>query len=816
MKREIQFAVVWMEIFLIVSLTVSFTYLVHATDNPDIVQMNVPPPSSNFKSLSAFIGSILFDELGSVSALQAQDLQQGVHTCLLSKNGKSCQEYLASECSAKCTSACIPSSRINVAACKPGTCYDAREGTCQAGSPQSTCTTNGGQWFDDPYENIPQCREGCCLIGRKASFITEQACIRQAAVLSAPKEFKSNVRSEIQCLAFGSAQEEGACVFVKEFERTCTFTTKSQCIQSRGDFYSQLLCSNTALNTTCKPQQSTGCSSALDGTQKVYWFDSCGNRENIYDYANRLDLQRLGRVIAPNASCSVNTRGNPVANARLCGNCNYLLGSACGKASETEKAAIGDYVCRDLSCVDTQGKKRTHGESWCQYQGAVGIDATKNRGMDTPGSRHFRQVCIKGEVRTEPCADYRNEICTESQTAITGGTFSSAACRINFAYQCYDYNGIANNEQSRGLGKESLEMKSQERNRKCEQNPDCFVKNVQVGKDFKFDYCVPKVKPGFATAERGDIVCSQANVQCNTIYVKEIGGWKCKANCQCEKAVFAEQMNDLCMSLGDCGGQVNYEGAYSQNYRVTSTKSKLPRVSQTYVTEMVRYAEPVKGAFIQASDVESFYSFLGIPAGLGEATAPGDPAASFGTAGMISGMMGIGLLAAAKTTLGFQALNTLGLGASHIGITSAGKAAVMPGLSAAGGALAGAAVGFAATSLLLKYTGVGRGLPPALTYLLLAAGTAAGAIIGASVAVSLGASSTGVFGALAAFGPVGWVILAVVVVIIVILKLVGIGKVRKVTVSFTCNPWQAPSGKGDACKKCGADGLPCSPYACQS
>lgn len=889
MNTEVKYGIAISEIFLVVSLTFCFAYLVHETDRGVFGgTFEVPVKSSKQRAaeLLAAFGGAIFGSEGFVSALQCtdnnpdsdggknynvrgtlylkgvdhpysdrcvegsstvnqgsvlqewycdtatkegtserytcpgrcesgacvgdksiqpQDLQQGVQTCMLSKEGKACQEYTASECASKCAGACIPSSRKNVAACKPGTCYDSKEGTCQAGSPQSTCTATGGQWFDDPYENIPQCREGCCLIGGKARFITEQQCTRQANFLGAPKEFRANIRNEIQCLSLGTVQEEGACVFVKEFERTCKFTTKAQCLQFKGDFHSQLLCSNSMLNTTCTPQHTTGCGTALDGTQKVYWFDSCGNRENVYDYNKRIELQRLGKVIPANETCSVDSRGNPVANARLCGNCNYLLGSACGKATDQEKAAIGEYVCKDLSCVDESGKKRAHGESWCAYQGAVGLDVAKNRGMDTPGSRHFRKVCVKGDVRTEPCADYRNEICIESQTKIEVGTFSSAACRINLAYQCFDYNGIANDPKNRDMGENALQLKQQERNRKCEQNPDCFVKHVKIGKDFQFDYCVPKVKPGFASSERGEIVCSQANVKCKAIWVKELSGWKCKANCDCQKAVFAEQMNNLCMSLGDCGGQVNYEGEYSQNYRVTSSKGKLPKASQTYVTELVKYSEPIKGKFIEASDVEQFYSFLGYPEGLGQASEPGDPSAAFGSAGTISGMMGIGLIAAAKTTLGFQALQTTGLVSYGPGVP--------PGLNAAGGALAGAAVGFAVVSMLLQYTGVGRGLPPAVTYLLLAAGVAAGAMIGASLFASAG---SGFFGTLAGLGPTGWVIMVVVIIVIAILKIIGIGKVRKVTVSFTCNPWEAPTGKGDACKKCGGGGLPCTQYACQS
>jgi hypothetical protein len=55
-----------------------------------------------------------------------------------------------------------------------------------------------------------------------------------------------------------------------------------------------------------------------------------------------------------------------------------------------------------------------------------------------------------------------------------------------------------------------------------------------------------------------------ASQECTAVYVKEFPSfsYECKANCDCEKAVFVEQMNDFCMSLGDCGMSVNYRGDF--------------------------------------------------------------------------------------------------------------------------------------------------------------------------------------------------------------------------------------------------------------
>jgi hypothetical protein len=127
------------------------------------------------------------------------------------------------------------------------------------------------------------------------------------------------------------------------------------------------------------------------------------------------DSYNDGKILSENQSCSLESNLN---NQATCGNCNYLLGSTCGANTENEKASFGDFVCKDIRCKDGEGKIRDNGESWCEYQGAIGTDIGTSgllRAIDTPGSRHFRMKCIDGEVKTEPCADYRNEICVDSE-----------------------------------------------------------------------------------------------------------------------------------------------------------------------------------------------------------------------------------------------------------------------------------------------------------------------------------------------------------------------------------------------------------------
>ena len=781
--------VVYFEIFLLVGMSFAFSYFINESS------VAFGGERKNYlKEIVIFIGKKIFSEKNLVSALQASDFQKGVSTCLKAKDGSICQEYVSSECNEKCADACIPSESKNVAECKRGTCYSPKTGICQDGSTQAKCTLEGGIWYDDPYGNTGVCKKGCCIIGGQADFITERACAYRAEVLGMKREFKADIQDRFKCLALGLNQEEGACVFERDYENSCKFTTKSECASLRGTFYKDFLCSAPSLNTTCKPQYTTGCFLGKDGNEKLYWVDSCGNRENIFSIPKK-DSWNNGKVLPENQSCNLFEGTNLLANVKTCGNCNYLLGTRCGKSTEKEKAAVGDYVCRDLSCIDENGQKRFNGETWCVYQGAIGVE--KNRGTDTPGSRHFRSVCVNGEIRTEPCADYRNEICVESKANLEGGrTFSSAACVINRWQECLNYNTLEDKNKM-------LEN--------CNKNEDCFIKKVYVSNNFNFEVCAPKYPPGFQLQEDGrgegaETICALANQKCTYVKIKKLFGSK-TINQECITEKFAEEMNNLCISLGDCGAKVNYEGAFTENYKVTrSDGAPGAKVRQTYINELTRYSEVIKGKVAEITNPE-YYNELGLPGSFGDAQIPEDSTAKTAqTLGLISGGIGLAWTAVSlisKTSANYLAGEAL-KGLSNIGLIKNIPAAQ---LKAFNGIFLGASVGFALTSFLISMTGVGRGLPPMLTYTLMAAGAVGGAMAGFQIA-------TNGFGA-AFTHPAGLIILVAVIVVILVFKLFGIGKAKKIEVTFECKPWQPPIGGSD-CEKCGKDGLPCSPYACQS
>lgn len=836
-KERIKFVhlKVLFQIALLIGMSFAFSYMINEAFKSQGIEYKVINAEekrivTNGALLSAlkFLRSLIFSEKGFVSALESSDLQQGAHTCLKTKDDKICQSFPASECEEKCDGKCLPTTLDKVAQCKLGTCYNSFEGLCSAGAPRAKCEQDGGKWFDDPYGNVQQCKQGCCIIGEGAYFGTERQCEKDSAALGLKKDFRPELTTEIACLALAKAQEEGACVFEQEleFENTCKFTTKSNCLQNyKGKFYSGLLCSNKDLKTNCKQQATARC---IGGKDEIFWFDSCGNRENIYE-SNKVKSWNDGKILSKEESCSLGNDKNLLANQKSCGNCDYLLGSKCGKKTADEKLSDSafDFVCRDLSCVDSDGKKRAHGESWCVYQGSIGTDKGADgllRSTDVAGSRQFRMACIDGEIQTEPCEDYRNGICVEAKTPLpSGGTFSSAACRPNRAIECINYN-----TEVKSKDKSLRSSEEKRRDDKCTKNSDCFVKEVNIDrKGFKFNICAPKYPPGFDLTSSdsgfgGEAICSLATQKCTVIYVKGLGGWDCKANCNCAKPKFAEQMNDLCISLGDCGTKVNIAGDLTKNHFVFKSRKKdqlgneigeKGDLSTSYLNGLKKYINVVSGKVADPGDLTAFYGALGIPGGLGDAATPKDKtAAVIKMASTIPGMMGVMLPMIAKTAIGSQALSYIGLGKVTSLPPGVYGPVQNPGLTGIGGAIAGAAIGLAAVSLLLSFTGVGRGLPPFITYSLMAAGAFSGAIIGASaVGGTLGASPA----AFAVLLTVAWVVIIVVIIVIIIMSILGIGKIKKVYYTFQCQPWQAPTG-GAKCQQCGKNGLPCSPYACHS
>ena len=797
------------EIFLLVCSIFAFAYIIKDYKDGEVV-IEIKKPGVIFSVLKAIIFFVL-NEKSLVSALAPSDLENGVATCLKSKDGSLCQEYPASECNAKCGSECIPTKRDDAPGCKVGTCYDSETGTCQERALEGKCTELEGKWFNDIAGNVAECQKACCIFGDQTKpLVTKKECEYLEKTTGMKTTYRNDLKTELECWALARVSVEGACIFETEDTRSCRFITKENCNSLKGQFFEGYLCTHPDFRLKYQKQATAKCVE-----DKLYWFDSEGNKENIYD-ASRAKSWNNGKVLSEQESCQLGTTGGKITNQESCGNCNYLLGSVCSDKTASEKVADGSigFVCKDSRCKDSKGNIRQKGESWCEYQGNIGIDKGSggfNRSTDTPGSRHFIANCNDGKVEVNPCDEYRNSICSENKAERTDGIkISSAACIKNLWQLCVDYN---------------TEETIEKRDEKCSKNPLCELKQVYIDKSFKFSVCTPKYPGGFDLQENpdgGELSCQFGSQKCTVIYIKRIEGWYVAVNENCLSSGFTEQMNDLCMSLGDCGAKVNYNGDFTKNYKIVNTQD----ASSEYFAGIKKDSEPKDGKYV-SFDSEDYAQVVGGAdrlAGEYEDTTP----EGLKMGGMVAGGAGVlmAIYPGAVATISGGTLATPAVAAPSwapfvkfvtFGLYDA--AAVPAALSALGGALAGAAIGFAVVSLLIEFTGIGRGLDPAVTWSLIGSGAVAGMLIGYTVA---GEAATGsMISALSSSFAflsvpfVGWVIMAVVITIIIVLTAMGVGDKKEVVVEFECKPWQPILG-GSNCDKCGKDGYPCSKYSCQA
>lgn len=511
-----------------------------------------------------------------VSGVDAQ-----TNCCAETNDGKICEDLPSSSCSDLCSQSCAQLNCSLYDSCKIGCCIRP-DGTCGESSPKGKCE-QGGRWDSERMCSIDVCKKGCCIIQGNAELYTKNYCYYRAKGFGVDSpEFYPETTGIAACRAKAAGIKRGACVTVSQPENKCRMATEQECLSKNppGYFYADFLCTAKQLGTECKPTRETKCFEAKD---EVYFLDSCGNPANIYD-SSKIDNEGYWEtIVSKEGSCGY---GRSNADSVTCGNCDIGRGSVCDSAKV--KPDWGNYACRNLNCVDGNGRERHNGESWCAYDGVVG------NGSDIVGSRHWRFLCQYGEIISQPCADYRNEICVQNDAiAVDGSIFSSSACKINQGPDCYSYNY---NENGKFVKKEG-EIKGMME--KCLGNSYCFLKKVDVDSGFKFAICLPKIPPGFDYSSEEGInksknICGIASQTCKITYRKNFNAagfsWDCEQNCECETKKFAEEMNNFCARLGDCGMKMNIAGDVDEAYTVKGSSKVKPSVVGSNI--------PIPGFFI--------------------------------------------------------------------------------------------------------------------------------------------------------------------------------------------------------------------------
>ncbi|MCK5043635.1 hypothetical protein KAR52_01370 [Candidatus Pacearchaeota archaeon] len=789
--KKIEFVlllIVIVQILLLFNMAFAQSYIIHQTD--DIVENSkiIKKGGSKFKNLissgiNLLVGLLSIKQIGFVSAqVDIEDVE--MHCCLdtcdpiISTNVGDCEKVIQTSCD-------------STYECELGCCYDSDEGLCTESSPRGDCIDNGGEWNNDETCSMSNCQNGCCILGGMPSFKTEGWCEKADGI------FKQ-IYNEYDCLFLSTTQFEGACIK----DDMCTFKTEELCLSMGGKPYTGYLCSYPELNTGCEKQVDVGC---VEGKDEIYWFDSCGNRENIYN-SNGDASWNGGKVLLKELSCDL-WDGN--TNSKICGNCARPF-SKCSK-TEIGQTHIqdGDFICKDLKCIDAPSnvgtQNRFDGESWCLYDGYIGD------GKDTVGSEHWIAYCHEGEVEVDRCdSGYRGYLCQQQETEEGGKTFSKASCVLNQGSLCItEYNPLQENVDDETVDNE-------ENIQKCIDNKHCMIKNIDMGEYFKFSMCVPRYAKGaILTNGVDDNVCSTGSTTCTMVYEKQLSGWECIENCNCTEAKFAEQMNDLCTSLGDCGSYVNYIGVGTDNVEIEgkkgveldskgeTDKQSSDKANAPDIFSWINYAnnaKPVEGQYVEPQDIDEFLTQIGGSGGEYEVTNYDNALMWMGAipgavGGVIAGLAWAFGSTAAVTTAG--AISTVGVGGL-----------IGPGLSAFGTAAMGAALGVAAGVGLAKLLGISG----EAAIVLAIAGGVMGAALGVLSVVGLGGASQG-------WNPVGWVMLiiaALMAIVMGVIAILGLGKLETRIVEFTCMPWQAPTGEAD-CETCNEDPLrPCTKYRCES
>ena len=442
----------------------------------------------------------------------------------------------------------------NVDYCKTGCCSDTIEGECYTGVAKSSCESNQDSvWNTDPQCNIDQCQLGCCQLSNQCSLATQNKCRATASQYPGVEMiFHSEITDEQSCVNTCRGTEEGACV---ASDNSCLRTTRADCSDT---FQLNKLCSHPDLNTNCAPQQTTNCVG-----EDVYWFDSCGNQENIYN-SNKKHSYNSGFMQQESQA----PKAQP--NDENLGNCDYITGTLCGEGD----AKYGNYVCKDMNCNNVyensaspnSGGDKKHGESWCVY------DTLPGPGTDTVGSRHRKNICLNGEEIVEECRDYREEYCIQNMIGDEKITDVSILELISNDMAGYtEAQCVENNFEDcmKCMGEENLENQQE-----CcsDLNKDCmWIDYGATGilpneATLKNGACVPMVPPGLKFWETGGEVCGQATQTCKVKYKRSMldqwtaGSWECVTNCQCDNPEWIKTANEYCRAMGDCGSHFNVEG----------------------------------------------------------------------------------------------------------------------------------------------------------------------------------------------------------------------------------------------------------------
>jgi hypothetical protein len=754
--------------------------------------------------------------------------------CLETKDGAKCQDMLGID-SALCKNTPVMTECNQVNECKKGCCYDSESGICSLNSPKSLCEKNKGIWTGDSLCNIQECSVGCCILGEQAILSTEKECSNLAEQYKFSKNFRE-LDEDGSCFSKSNLNEFGACI-IKNEDKDCSFINKEKCIQSSGEFYGGLLCTNKDLNSKCKKTSQTAC---IEGKEDVYFLDSCGNRANIYDFSKLNEQEYWDKVYDEDSSCA--------SSSDSCGNCDYAGGSMCEVKSSGKFNS--DYAfCKNLNCKN--GRK--NGESWCISD----YNPIKNK-VAPVGSRFYRASCVFGDIVIEPCSDFNQEVCIEARNEFNG---TEAMCRPNAWRSCLSANNKNNYEEIK---------------KECDKYDDCVMFldapgnqiysklpgfNKEVSKEMQGAvgdfgknmnkvglWCVPKYSPGMVfwsdietkknsmgyggSIEESKAICSLGNFNCISQEKKRgaTDDWDWKETTEScgnpgeDNTKLTEALNERCRMLGPCGLSVNIAGELGEG----ESKSNFQRIDINEKGDTSKVYTPLKGYDFSEEYKSYILNVVGLlksgsfkEFGFESAPVKGNYKSSSNSIPVGNSLdlnqflkdsdrKETGSIATSALSL----FGTLSLTKSFAGFLTGAGAKI--GLGSFGGTvgwtMAGAIAGYFIGQLIGKSLGYPAGKTQALSYSL-AAGGAWLALTASSWTVTTTTWTAGASSTVTSLS-FCWVCLIVAVIIIIVTYVLTYRADRFHIISYQCDVWEPPL-EGD-CNLCNDDLRPCSEYRCRS
>ena len=135
-------------------------------------------------------------------------------------------------------------------------------------------------------------------------------------------------------------------------------------------------------------------------------------------------------------------------------------------------------------------------------------------------------------------------------------------------------------------------------------------------------------------------LCGLATSECKYVKVKGLGSSK-QYNKLCLGNTGAETMNNLCMSLGDCGASANVAGDVSDaGFKVRSSRGEPPKLSDAYKTALRTLATPARNQKVAPLTERELTELFGLQNQVGQPNSNSGQGAMLQQMAMVSGALG--------------------------------------------------------------------------------------------------------------------------------------------------------------------------------